>query len=87
MIARGGTIRTIWYHVLSVHCRPLQWAARLPTLEAGIELMRAYGRGEAVVLCAMFGEDGTMACIDEDPDFAGQDRLPIVAIAKWPESQ
>lgn len=87
MIAAEATIRTIWYHVFPFIADRLQWAARLSRLGAGNDLMRAYGRGEGVVLCAMFGEDGTMACIDEVRDFAEQERLPIVDIAPWLESQ
>lgn len=62
-------------------------AARLSTLEVGIEMMRAYGLGEGIVLCAMLREDGTMARIDEVRDFAEQERLPIVDIAEWVQSQ
>jgi 3,4-dihydroxy-2-butanone 4-phosphate synthase len=87
VIALDHAIRTISYHVFWFIADRLQWAARLSMLETGIEMMRAYGRGEAVVRCAMLREDGPMARMDEVRDFAEQERLPIVDIAHWVENR
>ena len=87
MIALDHAIRTISYHVFPFIAGRPQWAARLSTLETGIEMMRAYGRGEAVVLCAMLRADGTMARKDEVRDFAEQEQLPVVDITHWTEGR
>jgi 3,4-dihydroxy-2-butanone 4-phosphate synthase len=46
-------------------------------------MMRHYGLGEGVVLCAMLREDGTMAREHEVQAWAAEQNIPIVQIGDW----
>ena len=55
-------------HIFPLIANPAGPKARLSTLEAGVAMMRHYGLGEGVVLCAMLREDGSMARANEVPN-------------------
>jgi 3,4-dihydroxy-2-butanone 4-phosphate synthase len=70
-------------HIFPLIADPRGPRARLSTLEAGLTMMRHYGLGEGVVLCAMLREDGTMAREHEVRVWAGEQGIPIIQIGDW----
>lgn len=70
-------------HVFPLIANPAGPRARLSTLEAGLAMVRHYGLGEGVVLCAMLREDGTMARIGEVQGWAAEQNVLVVDIAEW----
>jgi 3,4-dihydroxy 2-butanone 4-phosphate synthase/GTP cyclohydrolase II len=65
-------------HVFPLITRSGGVLKRPAAAEAGIELCRLAGAGEAAVLCSVMREDGSMARIEHMQDFAHRHDIPIV---------
>lgn len=70
-------------HVFPLIADPRGPSARLSTLETGIDIVRRFGLGEGVVLCAMLREDGSMARIGEVAEWARAEGIPVVDLNDW----
>ena len=74
-------------HVFPLIADPRGPEARLSTLETGIDIMRHFGLGEGVVLCAMLRADGSMARLCELSEWAREQEIPVVDLQQWVESK
>lgn len=74
-------------HVFPLIADPRGPEARLSTLETGIDIIRHFGLGEGIVLCAMLREDGNMARIGEVSEWARENDVPIVDLKEWVETR